>query len=866
VSLHQKLGHTSLRKHRGTHALVYHILLSKSRTSTPSNHGLLPRLEQREKLPQSDLLGCNNRACWALQRVPDSMLQEIQRQRKGEGEFGTGGPRAPAERGQRVGADTSSEAGEAPIVFTTPFFAAPPSRAPPLLHEADTRAPSSSRIEEPSPSRGRTLGTGRPRDRRSSNHSQDPRIRSGAGPGEIRAPWWEASTEEVSLQFVGRRIRPDMSSSETSPHNHPGASSLPLQRLPAVSHTRPSIPTNLGQGPVLSDEDHGPTTQATSLFNTKPFDAPSPQTPSTSSSARSSAASSFAYQLRRRVDVRLLRKRFKPAQHTKKSLSLKGKTSPPLRSPTYGVPRVVEDSRDETLNSQLDDSTYNSLQAFLDKSSKVAVTSLKLPPPKQLRKVPSNTSSEHRTDSPSKGRSSSPNVMQSKHAKKQRPGILRSSPSRDVTGQSSASQIRARAAPFLRTSSRDSPTTIRSIRASSHFKQTSSSSRATPVSPQITDPLPSTPCSNETGKSETNPFQTDDSYFSTLQTKMTGRRGFTPTLSPKEPDRPLPSPLELQKSPQAELQHETWPGTGTNPVEKRQKRGSIFGVFGLPVAAEIAMPAVPDLATESSQDHSIIPTPATWPNGSMDTGRAQWRRMSEDPYIPQYFARRRRTHTSSDVSVSPVISPISTRISRDGESPQTYNPRFQESSDDVGPLSPFTPLPPLREDYDRSRRVSIEIPGTPGIHHHPLDTPHPSPLVNTTGSSGVIIVPQSSNIVGSEPVTVSPPGRRFTFHLPPATDERGPDSALAAASTRKRSSVFQDITSELRGTPSRRKSSSNGDRPTRLLHKRRSAITPLARQATTTSITSKTVKPIKRAMTPFKRPQQSVSFATNPKE
>jgi hypothetical protein len=26
------------------------------------------------------------------------------------------------------------------------------------------------------------------------------------------------------------------------------------------------------------------------------------------------------------------------------------------------------------------------------------------------------------------------------------------------------------------------------------------------------------------------------------------------------------------------------------------------------------------------------------------------------------------------------------------------------------------------------------------------------------------------------------------------------------------------------------------------------------------------VKPIKRAMTPFKRPQQSVSFATNPKE
>jgi hypothetical protein len=456
--------------------------------------------------------------------------------------------------------------------------------------------------------------------------------------------------------------------------------------------------------------------------------------------------------------------------------------------------------------------------------------------------------------------------MQSKHAKKKRPGILRSSPSRDVTGQSSPSQIRGRAAPFLRTSGRESPATIRSLHTSNHLKQTSSSSRATPVSPQITDPLPSTPCSIETGKSETNPFQTDDNYFSTLRTKMTSRHGFTPTLSSKEPDRPLPSPLELHKSPKAELQHETWPGMSTDPVEKRQKRGSIFGVFGLPLPAKIAMPAVTDSATELSQDHSTIPNPATWPNGSMDTGKAQWKRMSEDPYIPQYFARRRRTHTSSDVSVSPVISPISTKIIRDGQSPQTYNPCFQESSDDVGPLSPFTPLPPLREDYDRSRCVSIEIPGTPGIHHHPLDTPHPSPLVNTTGSSGVTIVPHSSNQAGSEPVTVPPPRRRFTFHLPPPIDERGPESAPAAASTRKRSSVFQDITSELRGTPSRRKSPSNGDRPTRLLHKRRSAITPLARQATTTSITSKTARPVKRAMTPFKRPHQSVSFATKPKE
>jgi hypothetical protein len=866
---HQDSKQASLRKHHRLyhciHALDYHLLLSTSRTFIPLSHGLLPRLEQREKLPPRNFLGCNNRACWALQRIPDSMLQEVQWKRKGEGEYGAGRTGPAAERGQRVGADTSPEAGEAPIVFTTPFFAAPPSRAPPLLHETDTPQSPSSRIEEPSPSRGRTLGTGRPRDRRSSNHSQDPRIRSGAGPGEIRAPSWETSTEEVSLQFVGGCIRPDMNSLENSSQDHSGKSPSSLERLPIVSHPGTSSPTQLSQNTVLSDEEQTPTTQATSLFNTKPFEAPSPQTFSSSSSTRSSAASSFAYQLRRRVDVRLLRKRFKPAQHTKKSMSLKGKTSPPLRSPTYGVPKVVEDSRNETLNPQLDDSTYNSLQAFLDKSSKVAVTSLKLPPPKQLRKVPSNTSSEHRTDSPSKGRSPSPKMMQSKHSKKKRPGILRSSPSRDVTGQTSSSQVRARATPFIRTSSRESPTSIRSLRASSHLKQASSSNHASPVSSHAIDPLPPTPRSNDTGKLETNPFQTDDNYFSTLRTKMTARQGFTPTLAPTEPDQPLPSPIELRKSPEAEIQQETWPEMSTGAVEKRQKRGSIFSVFGLPVPTQNATPAAPDLTTGPSHDRPTIPTLATWPKGSADMGKAQWRRMSEDSYVPQYFARRRRTHTSSDVSVSPVISPNSTIIIRDGESSQMCNPRFQESSDDIGPLSPFTPLPPLREDYDRSRRVSIEIPGTPGIHHHPMDTPHPSPLVNTTGSSGVTIVPADSNEAASEPVPGSLPARRFTFHLPLPTDEQTPDPAPTTASTRKRSSVFREITSELRGTPSRRKSSSNGDRPSRLLHKRRSAITPLARQATTTSITSKTVKPTKRAMTPFTKPHQVVSLATNPK-
>lgn len=796
-----------------------------------------------------------------MQRLPVSMLQEVQRERKGEGEPRAGGAGAAAERGQRVGADASPEASEAPIVFTTPFFAAPPSRAPPLLRETDTPPPSS-RVEEPSPPRGRTLGTGRSRDRRPSNTSQDSRVRSGAGSGKIRAPRWESSTEEVSLQLVGGHTGPDMNSVESSSQDLSCKEPTLTNGKPIVWTAAFSDPTHVESGPARYDDERTPTAQATSLFNPKPFGAPSPQTPSSSSSARSSAASSFAYQLRRRVDVRLLRKRFKPVQHTKKQSSMKGKTSPPLRSPTFGIPKVVADSRNETVISPLDDSNYNSLQAFLDKTSKVAVTSLKLPPPKQLRKTPSRTSSENKTESPPNSRSSSPHRVQPKNVKTRRPGILRASPSRDVTGRSSSPQARPKARPFQRTSSRESPAS--SFHAASHKKQASSSSRTTPVSPLAAGPLPTTPGSNHTGKSETNPFQTDDSYFSTLRTKMTSRQGFTPTLSPTKPEQSLPSSVELPRSLQNESQQETWPGMSSDAVAKRQKRGSIFSVFGLPVPAKAAESTLPVETDKPSQDRPTVPALATWPKISTDVGKAQWRPLSEDPSIPPYFARRKRTNTISAILLSPEQSSGSTRATQDDGSSNAHGSYFLENSDAIGPLSPFTPLPPLREDYDRTRRVSIEIPGTPGIHHYPLDTPEQSPSVDRAKPSPVM--QPITSTAESMPIPGSFPARRFTFHLPSSTDEEPPDPPPAITSTGKRSSVFQEITSELRGTPNRRKSSSRGDRPARLLQRRRSAITPIARQATSTILSSQTIKPIKRSITVFKKPHRTPHLSTNPKE
>jgi hypothetical protein len=86
------------------------------------------------------------------------------------------------------------------------------------------------------------------------------------------------------------------------------------------------------------------------------------------------------------------------------------------------------------------------------------------------------------------------------------------------------------------------------------------------------------------------------------------------------------------------------------------------------------------------------------------------------------------------------------------------------------------------------------------------------------------------------------------------------------ATIHKRSSVLQDTASELVGTPNRRKSLTKGERPVRLLQRRRPAITPIVRQATSASIASQTTKPIKRSMTVFKKSHHSTSLSTNPKE
>lgn len=858
-----------------------------------------------------------------MQHLPSSLLQEVQWEGEGEGRFGASEPGETTASRQRMGTSPPAETVDAAITFSTPFFAAPSPRTPPLVGKSEL-SPKSSRVEEPSPSRGRTLGARGSRDWGSTDHPQDARERQGDRPGEVQASWWASSSEEVSLQLVGRHPEANLSLGEDSSCDQSRKSSTPDQ-LPVDASIIPTSETApLKQPFTLTDDDLAPTNQAISLFNTGTFGKPPEKTPSTDSSTKSSlvsVASSFAYQLCRRADMRLFRKRFKPLQHTtKKQRLMKTQATPPLRSPTYGVPKVVEDSRDGDPLGQT--GTYDSLQAFLDNSTKVAVTSLKLPPPKHPRaKTPSHASSERRTDSPStrrtdspsKKRSTSPTLSQPKSSKMKRPGILRSSASLDIAEatkpqpchQRGGGRHRTAAISLSRTSSRDSANynkqpqmaLIRSHSSQSQSQKPlhSSSSRGN-ASPHTLDPLPGTPRSWNTAKSETNPFQTDDNYFSTLRTKMSSRQGFTPTLSPAGPDRPfLRRAVEIPQVPENQQQkkhQEIWSGTSSEAAEKRQKRGSIFGVFGSSApstrqAAGVTADTVSlqekfdDRAVSSGQCSSAGAgnlSPA-WPRASasmIEPVKVSWRRMSEDITLPlpltlpPYFARNRRrqgdsdpTHTSGTLSPTTIATPASSSKESDSPAMTLQKRRASYVDVDMGQVSPFTPLPPLREDYDRNRRVSIEIPGTPGVHHRPGDTPRSSPATATSNMSKITMVRRSLQIDRSSPSHTSLSTRKSSIRpaatVAPATTSSPPAPAAAAAvALRKRSSIFHDIGAELSGAPNPRKQASSD----RLLKSRRSALTPIARQATYSSVATNNSnnKPLKRTIAHFRKPQRTKSL------
>lgn len=360
---------------------------------------------------------------------------------------------------------------------------------------------------------------------------------------------------------------------------------------------------------------------------------------------------------------------------------------------------------------------------------------------------------------------------------------------------------------------------------------------------------------------------------------------------------------QVPENQQQKKHQEIWSGTSSEAIEKRQKRGSIFGAFGLSApSTRLAAGATADTMSlqEKVDDRAVSPsvhcssagygTPSpAWPKVStamIEPVKVSWRRMSEDMTLPlpltlpPYFARNRRRQGDSDLpqfsgGFSPMTTGTSASSGKDSESSSGALQKRRASNLDMGQVSPFTPLPPLREDYDRNRRVSIEIPGTPGVHHRPGDTPRSSPATAVSEASKVTMFRRASQSERSSPSQKSLSTRKSSLrpaapataevatHIQPASataPSPAPPAAAAAtaeAAPRKRSSNFRDIIAEMNGAPKARKSPTSSYRP---LQNRRSALTPIARQATHNSTATNNITPLKRTLSHFRKPQRTKSL------
>ncbi|KAF2485194.1 hypothetical protein BDY17DRAFT_98364 [Neohortaea acidophila] len=364
------------------------------------SHGFLSRPQQGLQSLSGRLPNSLAPDGGSVQHVPDDVLQELQQQRAGEEEArdrGAGPPSEPHRRDGRHG-----ETGETSLPLPSPDL--PPSPSPSPLGPHASRHPRYSRPPIPRRRSGRysdargvaqaplplpLRSAARPRSA-TSPRSPAPVSSQFVG-GRVET---DAHLLEPNRETDGATTAESMSESLSIPKNaaqdyfsafnsdtptSPGLSHYaPFPRTPG-SINRPSFPRTPGSIGRISFSRFTPSTNHSSPRSTDsagrlsisrspgstgrpsfsrspasigcfPFPrsfGPPPRTPSPSPSLSSSSdsnASSFAYFVRdRRGDRTLLKKKNRPLQHRTKAPPV-GQAPLPLHSPSYYIPKIVEES------------------------------------------------------------------------------------------------------------------------------------------------------------------------------------------------------------------------------------------------------------------------------------------------------------------------------------------------------------------------------------------------------------------------------------------------------------------------------------------------------------------------------------------
>lgn len=698
---------------------------------------------------------------------------------------------------------------------------------PPMREQGSTSSGRASRDDAPSGGPPKTADVAR--------------VRSAAGSGESGTPWWTPSAAKVPPQLLGGSAGSYAVSRSAVQTREPGRKPSDARNLlHSAAVSAPSATT----APPLPPESCVPLRQHSASDSNPQFkifefkDSP-PKTPSSEESTRTahSSATSLGHQVRTtRSDMRLFKKHSKPVQHVKKKSRARSDSSQPLRSPTYGKPKVIQDSRDQDSHEGIEATdTIESLQAFLESSVKRPIGPLKLPQTKPLRNTRSTALDEHQQTSLRHSRSQSPISPHSSPAAPKRPGILRSSSSLDVSILPHTYHIRLQDLPMPKLPTRDSPSSYGFI-SPRRRNQHSSSGMHTPRSSPTTTSSPMTPGTADTNRTESRQFQPEDHYFSSLHLSMNSRQGFTPTISPTSPDQAALQSLNAKLLPPHSINSEHRSVAVHETVVQTPKTSSILSLFGKhSTSKEWATVSQSQIASEIPSAVTLLRNIAITATGDPSKRPERPHKTStfKDTSLQTYFARSRRHQASSEMS-SPVVSPMTRVEDKECDIGLRRVRCPPMSSEDLLVASSFIPLLPLRENFDRSRRVSIEVPGSP-CAFYPLDTPEKSPDTATETPNSLTEPPALPQARERKLISRTSLSRivPFVSHLPGS--KRHTRTQLPEIQPKhKHSTILEEFVAELRGTQSMRKLSMGEEQSPRLLTKRRSAVVILPRQPSAT--------------------------------
>ncbi|KAK4967900.1 hypothetical protein LTR42_010228 [Elasticomyces elasticus] len=656
-----------------------------------------------------------------MQRVSVDVLQELQHQRKGQTQ--QQGRASRAESGGRRGM------GSLPSPTHSPSLALPSSD----ISRPESSPPTTSFFDEAFwPARefpSQVSARGGERD--VSNEWQSPLpgrqcLRPGSGSRSPPSPPRSPTAETVPSQLLGGRagtnahllegdspqegidilLSPPASESPQSPISFSSTASYhTARRASAVAQLQsllsPEWPVK-SKLPSMPEQQH------------KKADSP-PKTLGSKSSSRSKAsrnsttskisnASSVAYFLRNRSDMRLFHKKSMPIAHTKKRTRKPTRLTMPLRSPSYYKPKVVSD----TLESSEHPATPLTASEFIKVAGPSTLT-LQAPSPRSdppaittnpIRQV---RSSDHTHSSPSTPLPLPLTPPQIQPLSKRTTwGGKQVNTNETSLPSSRPTTLRFKPAkrPALEERGPSKPSTIRP----KHISLPGPVSVAAEALPEPKHYHNVTPPEADPTSPFRAPLRHGDHYFRTFGNNTVYMKSFTPTMIPSTPQKQSSgssTPLALPPSARRD------PSENNTSDQRKRKRSSVFNMFRRTAVNDGVIKGPRSDKTGTRRPQSP-PTPSI--SISPPTEYAKRRRSeltSSEMSLPPYFAQPARSPSSSLATPSP-ISPMTITESPEPRRAFAARRSWSQRSSGDSPVSPGT-QPRLRRPRLRHQATLADI-------------------------------------------------------------------------------------------------------------------------------------------------------------